>query len=84
METWIQKYTRGHSVWINWWKMSGVLCDKRIPPHVMGKIHKMIVQPAIMYGMATVRMTISHVKKLEVTEIKMCMRPHTKRPCEKR
>ena len=45
--------------------MSGVLCDKRVPPYVKGKIHKMIVQPAMLYGMET-------VKKLEVTEMKMC------------
>ena len=47
--------------------MSGVLCDKRIPPRVKGKIHKMIVQPAMLYGMETVPVTSSHVNKLEVT-----------------
>ena len=31
--------------WHNWRKMSGVLCDKRIPPRVQGKKHKMIVLP---------------------------------------
>ena len=70
--------------WNNWRKMSGVLCDKRVPPHVKGKIHKMIVQPAMLYGAETVPMTSSRVKKLEVTEMKMDMRPHTRRPCEKR
>ena len=35
-------------------------------------IYKMIVQPAMLYGMETVPMTSSHVKKLEVTEMKMC------------
>ena len=44
----------------------------RVPPHVQGKIHKMIVQPAMLYGMETVPVTSSHVKKLEVTEMKMC------------
>ena len=53
-------------------KMSGVIRDKRIPPHVKKKIHNMIVQPAMMYGMETVPMTSSHVTKLEVTEMKMC------------
>ena len=56
--------------------MSG---DKRVPPHVKGKLHKMIVQPAMLYGMDTVPVPSSHVKKLEVTEMKMGMRPHTKR-----
>ena len=45
-------------------KMAGVLCDKRVP--------KMFVQPAKLYGMETVPVTRSHVKKLEVTEMKMC------------
>ena len=59
--------------WNNWRKMSGVLCDKRVPPHVKGNIHKMIVQPAMLYGMETVPVvTSSQVKKLEVTEMKMC------------
>ena len=52
--------------------MSGVLCDKRVPPLDKGKIHKMIVQPAMLYGMETVPVTSSHLKKLEVTEMKMC------------
>ena len=28
----------------NWWKMSGVVCDKSVPPHAKGNTHKMIVQ----------------------------------------
>ena len=32
----------------------------------------MIVQPAMLYGMETVPVTSSHVKKLEMTEMKMC------------
>ena len=43
--------------WNNWRKMSGILCDTRIPPHVKGNIHKMIVQPAMLNGMETVPMT---------------------------
>ena len=58
--------------WKNWWEVTGVLCDKRVPPHVKGRIHKTIVQPAMLYGMETVPVTSSHVKKLEVTEMKMC------------
>ena len=34
----------------NWMKMSGVLCDKKVPTHVKGKIHKMIVQSAVRDG----------------------------------
>ena len=82
MSTEINKRTQ--CGWNNWRNMSGVLCDKRVPPHVKGKINKMIVQPAMVYGMETVPVTSSHVKKLEVTEMKMGMRPHAKKPCEKR
>ena len=49
-----------------------------------GKIHTMIVQPAMLYRMEIVPVTSTHVMKLDVTEIKMGMRPHSKRPCEKR
>ena len=52
--------------------MSGVLCDKRVPPHVKGNMQNMIVQPDSLYGIETVPVTISHVKKLEVTDMKMC------------
>ena len=33
---------------------------------------QIIVQPDMLYGMETVPATSSHVKKLEVTEMKMC------------
>ncbi len=41
---------------------------------------------SMLYGMETIPMTSSHFKKREVTEMimQMGMRPHTKRPCEKR
>ena len=72
MSTEINKRTQ--CGWNDWRKMSGVLCDNRVPPHVKGKINKMIVQPAMLYGMETVPLpvTSSHAKKLEVTEMKMC------------
>ena len=54
--------------------MSGVLCDKRVQPHVKGNIHKMVVQPAMLYGMETVPVSSSHAKTLEVTDMKMCRR----------
>ena len=38
----------------NWRNMPGVQCDNRVPPHVKGNVHKMIVHPAVLYGMETV------------------------------
>ena len=51
--------------WNNWrtWTVAGVLCDKRVPPRVKGKIHKMIVQPAMLYRMETVLVNSSDVKR---------------------
>ena len=70
MSTEINKRTR--CGWNYWRKVSGVLCDKRVPPHVKGNIHNMIVKPAMLYGMETVPVTSSHAKKLEVTYMKTC------------
>ena len=58
--------------WNNWRKMPGVLCNKRIPPSVKVTIHKIIVQPAMLYGMETVPDASSNVNKLEVTTMNMC------------
>ena len=63
---------RVQSGWNNWKKMSGVLCDKKMPSKVKGKIYKMVVQPAMLYAMETVPVTSSQVKKLQVAEMKMC------------
>ena len=52
--------------------MSGVLCDKKIPPKFKGKIYKIVVQPAMLYAMETVPATRSQVKKLQIAEMKMC------------
>ena len=82
MNTEINEWTQ--CGWCNWRKTSGVLCDKRVPPRVKGNSHKTTVQPAKLYGMETVPMTSSHVNELEVTEMTMGMRSHTKRPSEKR
>ena len=70
MNTEVNKRTR--CGWNNWRKMPVVLCDTKIPPHVKEHIHKIIVQPAMLYGIETVPVTSSHVKKLEVTGMKMC------------
>ena len=58
--------------WTNWKKMSGVLCDKRIPRSVKGSIYKTVVQPAMLYGMEALPLTSRQTKQLEVTEMRMC------------
>ena len=48
----------------------GFPCDNRTPPHVNAKIHKRIVQPAMLYMMETVPMASSKMKTLEGTDMK--------------
>ena len=54
----------------------GARCDTRIPLHVNGNIHKMIVHPAILYEMETVLIASSNMKKLEETEVCQTLREH--------
>ena len=35
--------------WMNWKKVSGVLCDRRIGIKLKGKVHKMVVRPEMIY-----------------------------------
>ena len=46
--------------------MSGVICDRRVPARVKGKVHKVAVRPAMLYGLEMVALT-----KRQVAEMKM-------------
>ena len=36
--------------WQKWKAASGVLCDKRVPLDLKGKVYRMVVKPAVLYG----------------------------------
>ena len=57
-----------------------------MPPHVKGKINKMIVQPAMLYGMETVQSLDSREEtgSDRNEDVQMGMRLHAERPCENR
>ena len=57
--------------WNNWLKVSGVICDKRVPVKVKGKVHKAIVRIATMDGFEAAPLKKSEEKKMDVTEMKM-------------
>ena len=45
-----------HSVsaaWRNWKRCSGVLCDRKMPVKLNGKVYKTVVRPALLYGSET-------------------------------
>ena len=57
--------------WNGWRRMSGVICDRRVPPRVKGKVYKVAVRPAMLYGLETVALTKRQEAEMEVAELKM-------------
>ena len=37
--------------WNGWRRMSGVICDRRVPARGKGKVYKVAVRPAMLYGL---------------------------------
>ena len=62
---------RVQSGWNNWRKITGVVCDRRVPIKLKGKIHKAVVRPALMYGLETAPIKKTEERKLDVAEMKM-------------
>ena len=59
--------------WNGWRRMSGVICDRRVPTRVKlkGKVYKVAVRPAMLYGLETVALTKRQEAEMEVAELKM-------------
>jgi len=57
--------------WNGWRKVSGVICDRRVPANMKGKVYKTAVRPAMLYGLETVGLTRRQEAELEVAELKM-------------
>ena len=51
--------------------MEWVICDRRVPARVKGKVYKVAVRPAMLYGLETVALTKRQEAKMEVAELKM-------------
>ncbi|XP_070057395.1 uncharacterized protein [Nicotiana tomentosiformis] len=67
--------------WMKWRLVSGVLCDKNVPPRCKGKFYKAVVRPSMLYGAECWPVKKSHVQKLKVAEMRMLrwMCGHTRR-----
>ena len=57
--------------WNGWRRMSGVICDMRVPASVKGKVYRASVRPAMSYGLETVALTKRQEADTEVAELKM-------------
>ena len=62
---------RVQAEWNRWKKVSGVICYRRLPARVKGKVYSLVVISAMVYGLETVAVTKKQVEKMEVTEMKM-------------
>ena len=62
---------RAQARWNGWRRVSGVICDKRLPARVKGKVYNSVVRPAMVYGLETVAVTKRQVEKMKVAEMKM-------------
>ena len=40
--------------WNGWKRVSGVICDRRLPPRVKEKVYSSVVRPAMVYGLEAV------------------------------
>ena len=57
--------------WRNGKRCSGVLCDRRMPVKLKGKVYKTVVRPALLYGAETWATTRGEESRLEVNYMKM-------------
>ena len=57
--------------WNGWRRMSGVICDRRLPARVKGKMYKVAAGPAVLYRLETVSLTKRQETEMEVAELKM-------------
>ena len=67
----IQVAKRIAAGWNSWRKVLGVLCDRKAPLNVKGKLHKVVVRLAMLYSTETLAVTQRMEKKLEVAEMRM-------------
>ena len=57
--------------WKEWKRVSGVICDRRLPARVKGKMYSSVIRPAMVYGLETVADTKKQVEEMEIAEMKM-------------
>ena len=52
-------------------KVSGVICNMRLPARVKGIVYSSVVRPTMLYGLETVAVTKKQVQEMEVVQVKM-------------
>ena len=57
--------------WQKWRKTCGVLCDKKIPFRLKGRVYRMVVRPALLYGAECWPIKKTQVQRMMVAEMRM-------------
>ncbi|XP_063385560.1 uncharacterized protein LOC134673382 [Cydia fagiglandana] len=57
--------------WQKWRELTGVICDKKMPIKVKGKIYKSAIRPALLYGSECWATCKQQINKMHVTEMRM-------------
>ena len=57
--------------WNGWRRVSGVICNRRLPARVKEKVYSSVVRPAMVYELEGLAGTKKQVKEMEVAEMKM-------------
>jgi len=57
--------------WLKWRRASGVLCDKKVPLKLKGKLYQTAVRPAMLYGTECWAVKSQHESKVSVAEMRM-------------
>jgi len=57
--------------WQKWKSASGVLCDKRVPIVLKGKVYRMVVRLAVFYGSECWPLKKTHAQRLMVAQMRM-------------
>ncbi|XP_071694390.1 uncharacterized protein [Rutidosis leptorrhynchoides] len=57
--------------WLKWRAATGVLCDKKIPLKLKGKLFKVAIRPVMLYGSECWPMTKAQERRMKVAEMRM-------------
>ncbi|KAM1032662.1 hypothetical protein FF1_036269 [Malus domestica] len=57
--------------WMKWKSASGVLCNRRMPLKLKGKVYRTAIRPAMLYGTECWAVKHQHIHKMGVAEMRM-------------
>ena len=57
--------------WGKWKSLTGVMCDKKMPDRLKGKVYKTVIRPVMMYGSETWTLRKEEERMLAAAEMKM-------------